>query len=523
MSNRSISQSLPTSPGCYLMKDERAVILYVGKAKNIRKRVSSYWRARDEKTVALVSEVADIDTIVTDTEEEALILEAQLIQAHHPKYNIDLQSPGRYAFIKLTREEYPRFMIARKVTSDGTFFGPFPSAAARNQMLRSVNSLFQLCSIKRNKKPCFRYHLRHCAGACAGLVPKDDHQKSIKSAIKFLRGDFALLIKETKELMNTAAGDQCYEKAKIYRDRLLALQKREEQKVSQPKRYDQDIINYLLLDSQIILQLFHFDRGIISGRKEFSFDRDTLVAATTEEVLRDFLLSYYSSRFAPREIIIPHTIPDHDLLEATFAKASGHRAEIIVPQKGKKKKLLELVKKNLLEKLGGGGGQLTELQKYLRLSSVPRIIDCIDISHLGGTQTVGSLVHMINGQLAKSGYRKFIIKSVEGINDFASIHEVVTRFGKRVRDGKEKKPDLLVIDGGKGQLNSALKALHELALDIPTVGLAKRLEELFLPGMKTSVILPRKSNALQLVQTLRDEAHRFAITFQRKRRKISDR
>ncbi len=501
------------------MKDEKADVIYIGKAKNIRKRVNTYWHARDEKTVALVSEIADIETIVTDTEEEALILEAQLIQAHHPKYNIDLQSPGRYAFIKLTREEYSRFMIARKVTSDGTFFGPFPSAAARNQMLRSVNSLFQLCSVKRSKKPCFRYHLGHCVGACAGLVSKEEHQKSIKSAIKFLRGDFVLLIKETRELMNGAAREHHYEKAKIYRDRLLALQKREEQKVSQPKRFDQDIIHYILLDSQIIVQLFHFDRGIISGRKEFSFDRDTLLAVTVAEILRDFLLSYYAHRSAPREIIIPHAIPDHDLLESTFAKTSGHRVEIIVPQKGKKKKLLDLVKKNLLEKLGSGGGQLTELQKYVRLSSVPRIIDCIDISHLGGTQTVGSLVQMINGQLARGGYRKFIIKSVDGINDFASIREVVTRFGKRIQEGKEVKPDLLIIDGGKGQLNSALKALRELGLDIPTVGLAKRLEELFLPGIKTSVILPRKSNALQLIQALRDEAHRFAITFQRKRRK----
>ena len=504
------------------MKDEKARVIYVGKAKNIRKRVSSYWRARDEKTVALVSEIADIETIVTDTEEEALILEAQLIQAYHPKYNIDLQSPGRYAFIKLTREEYPRFVIARKVTSDGIFFGSFPSAAARNQMLRSVNTLFQLCSVKRTKKkPCFRYHLGQCAGACAGFISPEEHKEVLKSAVKFLKGDFAPLIKETKVLMEDAAHGQRYEKAKIYRDRLLALQKREEQKVSQPKRFDQDLINYLLIDTQIIIQLFHFDRGIISGRKEFSFDHDVLFVNQPEDVLRDFLLSYYSHRVAPKEIIIPHTIPDHDLLEQTFSKTSKHQVEIIIPQRGKKKKLLDLVKKNLFEKLSSGGGQLTELQKYLRLPSLPRIIDCIDISHLGGTQTVGSLVQMINGQPTKSGYRKFIIKTVQGNNDYASISEVVTRFGKRVQEGKETKPDLLVIDGGKGQLNSALKALRTLSLDIPTVGLAKRLEEIFLPGVKTSVILPRKSNALQLVRALRDEAHRFAITFQRKRRSLS--
>ncbi len=520
MSNTIRSQLFPSSPGCYLMKNEDGTVIYVGKAKNIRKRISSYWRARDAKTAALVADIADIETIITDTEEEALILEAQLIQSHHPKYNIDLQSPGRYAFIKLTREEYPRFVIARKVTNDGIFFGPYPSGAARNQMLRSVNALFQLCSVKRTKKrPCFRYHLGQCAGACAGLISSAHHTSGIRSAVKFLKGDFVPLIRETKELMHSAARQQEFEKAKIYRDRLLALQRREEQKLSQPKRFDQDIINYSLLDSQIVIQLFHFDKGIISGRKEFSFDHDALVSQTAPDVLRDFLLSYYFNRVAPREIIVPHAIPDQSLLEHSLQKTSGHRVEIVVPQKGKKKKLLEMVKKNIVNNLGNGGSQLAELQKYLRLAHLPRVIDCIDISHLGGTQTVGSLVQVVNGQPSKRGYRKFIIKDGEGINDYASITEVVTRFGKRIQEGKEKKPDLLVIDGGKGQLNSALKALRGISLDIPTVGLAKRLEEIFLPGISTSVIIPRKSSALQLVRGLRDEAHRFAITFQRKRRR----
>jgi excinuclease ABC subunit C len=501
------------------MKDEKGSVIYVGKAKNLRKRVSSYWRARDGKTAALVSEIADIETIITDTEEEALVLEAQLIQTHHPKYNIDLQSPGRYAFIKLTREEYPRLVVARKVTNDGNFFGPYPSAAARNQMIRSANALFRLCSAKRSKRPCFRYHLGQCAGGCAALSVPEEHLAAIKAATRFIKGDFAALIKESRAFMERASEKQEFEKATIYRDRLRALQKREEQKMSQPLRFDQDIIHYLMLDSQMVFQLFHFDRGIISGRKEFSFDRDTLGAHTPQDVLRDFLLAYYSTRIAPREIIIQEHIPDLELLERIFHKQSGHRVGIAVPKRGKKKKLLELVKKNLLEKLGEGGGQLTELQRYLRLSSPPRVIDCIDISHLGGTGTVGSLVQMVNGQPSKRGYRKFIIKTVEGNNDYAAIHEVVTRFGKRVKEGKEIKPDVLIIDGGKGQLNSALKALRELSLDIPTVGLAKRLEEIFLPGRSTSVLIPRKSNALHLVRALRDEAHRFAITFQRKRRK----
>lgn len=501
------------------MKDEHGTVIYVGKAKNLRTRVRSYWRARDAKTVALVAEIADIETMITDTEEEALILEAQLIQSYHPKYNIDLQSPGRYAFIQLTREEYPRLVVARKVTSNGTFFGPYPSAAARNQMIRSANALFQLCSVKRSKKPCFRSHLGQCAGGCAQLLTPHEHKESIARAVTFLKGDFVPLMKESRKLMDEAARKGEFEKAKVYRDRLFALQKREEQKVAQPKRFDQDIINLLTLDSQIVLQLFHFDRGILSGRKEFSFDFDSLGARTSGDVLRDVLLTYYANRIAPREIIIPEHIPDEDLLMQHLTKCSRHRVDIVVPRKGRKKKLLELVKKNLLETMGEGGSQIAQLQKYLRLSTPPRVIDCIDISHLGGTGTVGSLVQMVNGQPSKQGYRKFSIKNVEGINDYAAVHEVVTRFGKRILERKENKPDLLVIDGGKGQLNSALKALRALQLDLPTVGLAKRLEEIFLPGRSTSVMIPRKNSALQLVRLLRDEAHRFAITFQRKKRK----
>ncbi|MBI4252603.1 excinuclease ABC subunit UvrC [Candidatus Uhrbacteria bacterium] len=529
------------------MKNADGGVVYVGKAKHLRKRVASYWRARDYKTVALVAEIADIETIVTDTEEEALVLEAQLIQTHHPKYNIDLQTPGRYAYIKLTREAYPRFVIARKVTKDGTFFGPYPSAATRNQLLRSAHTLFQLCSTKRNqKRPCFRYSLGACAGACAGRVSKEEHARAIASALRFLRGEFSSLIRETEHLMKDAAKREQYEQAKIYRDRLLALRKREEQKLSQPKRYDQDIVNYVAIEGRgmplslgapfvkslqghtsphdrnvrcLTIQLFHFNRGIISGRKEFTFDLDVLAVEGAHEALRDFIVQYYTSHAIPSEIVIPEAIPDCELLERFFCKQSGHAVTLVVPQRGTKRKLLEMVKKNLLTKLGEGGGQLYELQRLLRLPDLPRIIDCIDISHLSGTETVGSLVQFMNGQPTKAGYRKFIIKNVKGNNDVASIHEVVTRFAKRIQEEKEKKPDLLLIDGGKGQLNSALRALSELHLEVSVAGLAKRLEEVYVPGSKDPLMIPPRSTALQLLRAVRDEAHRFAITFQRRRRR----
>ncbi|MEK7123092.1 MAG: excinuclease ABC subunit C, partial [Patescibacteria group bacterium] len=270
----------------------------------------------------------------------------------------------------------------------------------------------------------------------------------------------------------------------------------------------------------IIIQLFHFNRGIISGRKEFTFDLDVLAVSEPRDVLLDVLLQYYNANPIPSEIVVPEHITDEDLLADHFRQRSRRKVVFTVPQRGKKKKLLEMVKKNLLTKLGEGGGQLYELQRALNLSEVPRVIDCVDISHLGGTETVGSLVQFTNGQATKSGYRKFKIKDVKGINDVASIYEVITRFGKRVLTDEEKKPDLLMIDGGKGQLNSALRALNALQLDIPTIGLAKRLEEVFIPSTKTSILLPPRSAALQLLRAIRDEAHRFAITFQRKRRSI---
>lgn len=538
--SRVFTKNIPTQPGCYLMKDADGTVIYVGKAKHLRKRVSSYWRATDYKTATLVSEIADIETIITDTEEEALVLEAQLIQTYHPKYNIDLQSPGRYAFIKLTHEEYPRFVIARKVTKDGRFFGPYPSAAARNQMVRSTNALFQLCSVKRgSKKPCFRYHLGQCAGAClpsgkagAEKISKEEHARSITSAVRLLRGEFSSLIRETEGLMREAARKERYEQAVLYRNRLRALHKREEQKLSQPKSFDQDIVNYVAREGigmplsfphvstvrSVVIQLFHFNRGIISGRKEFTFDRDALAVNDSSEMLRDFMLQYYSSHAIPSEIVIPEIIPDRALLERHFRNKSGHAVSFVIPQRGTKKKLLALVKKNLLAQSGEGGGQLYELQHALGLQELPRVIDCVDISHLGGTDSVGSLVQCTNGQPTKSGYRKFKMKTVHSNNDVASIHEVITRFGKRVIEGVEKKPDLLMIDGGRGQLNGALRALRELSLDIPTIGLAKRIEEVYLPVIKTPILLPPRSQALQLLRAIRDEAHRFAITFQRKRR-----
>ncbi|MEK7619254.1 MAG: excinuclease ABC subunit UvrC [Patescibacteria group bacterium] len=547
---------IPLKTGCYLMKDAHGDVIYVGKAKNLRSRVASYWRVTDVKTVALVCEIADIETILTKNEVEALILEMQLIQKHHPKYNIDLQTPGRYAFIKITNDFYPRLLVARKVEKDGRYIGPFPSATARSAALSAAYRIFRLCkkpmSLSRSigapsgvspfapengakrirpsgarakKSACFRYHLALCGGACAGIISPEDYRHSIKAAEKFLKGDYQAVIRETEKEMRSTSGKQEFEKARLLRDQLFALKKIEEQRVSHPKAHDQDVIGYRAGEERMVVQLFHFSKGIIAGRREFAIQLDRVNVGDTGHAFQEFIQQYYSSADVPREVIIRTALPEMALTTQYLSAIRGHAVTLSVPQKGLKKKLIELVETNLesagSSASGGHTGGLTELSKVLRLQSLPSRIACIDISHLGGTQTVGSLVTFVNGHPAKSGYRKFIIKGGAGNNDVASINEVVTRFCARVLSGKERRPDLLMIDGGRGQLNSARKALEKIDLSLPTIGLAKRLEEIFVSWSRTPILLKPTSPALQLLQRLRDEAHRFAITFQRKRRKLT--
>lgn len=501
------------------MKDSKGDVIYVGKAKHLRKRVSSYWRATDEKTVALVSEIADIEYIITANEVEALILEAQLIKQYHPHYNIDLKDGQRYAFLKLTKEEYPRLQVARTVNKDGKYFGPYPSGAARTAAFNAANKIFGLCKNRGQKKVCLRYHLGYCRGACAGLVSKEEYAEIVKDVERFLNGEYEALIKKIRVQMKHAAGQQQFEKARLYRDQLANLEKLQEQSVARPKSYDQDVVNYIVVGDSMVVQLFHFDKGIISGRKEYTFDLYSLAIETSQEVLASFLRQYYTSHNIPQEIIIPEVLPDQQILEAFFTHLAGRAVSLTVPSRGLKKKLLAMVQENLAVGLGMGGGQLYELKTALQMETVPKTINCVDISHLSGTETVGSLVQFSNGAPAKGGYRKFIIRHGKGNNDFASMEEVLTRYLDRAGEKKESLPDLFVVDGGRGQLNVAIRVFQQHNIDIPLIGLAKRLEEIYVSWSKIPLRLPPKSPALQLLRALRDEAHRFAITFQRKRRK----
>lgn len=502
------------------MKDATGVVIYVGKAKDLKKRLFSYLHAKDEKTAELVAHISDIDYMATDTETESFLLEARLIQKYHPRYNIDLQSGGtRYAYIKETNEIYPRFVIARKRDSKGKFFGPFVSATARNEALREALALFKLCKKPASGTACFRHHLGKCSGACIRAVSPEEYAQSLKMAEQFLRGDFKRVRNRIEIQMKEAAEHQLFEKAKLYRDQLMALQKIEFQKVVRVERINQDVCNHIVSGDTLLLQLFHCNKGVISGKKEFRFSLNEYIG-NEQEIIESFLSQYYLTHAAPHEIIIPHALPHQLELEKCLSHKSGRRVVLIVPQRGVKKKLLEMVKKNLTLKLASIGDQLVELQKILRMGRLPMIVDCVDISTLSGVESVGSLVHFVNGNAVKAGYRKYKIKHVKGMNDFAMVREVVGRFAKRVNKGIEQRPDLIVIDGGRGQLNSAQKALREEGLSVPAIGLAKKLEEIYVSWSDKPLRISRRSAALQLLMRLRDEAHRFAITFQRKRRSI---
>ena len=518
------AKNIPHSPGCYLMKDTADSVIYVGKAKDLKKRIVSYTHARDEKTTELVSRISGIDYIATDTETESFLLEAQLIQKYHPRYNIDLQSGGtRYAYIKETHESYPRFVIARKRSRDGKFFGPYVSSSARNEALRSVYGIFKLCKKPGNgKRACFRHHLGQCSGACIRALSPEEYKTSIVVAEKFLRGDFKDVCKALDAQMKKAAAGQFFEKATIYRDQIAALQSIECQKVVRQASVNQDVCNYIISDDALLIQVFHLQKGVISGKKEFRFSlRD--YPLSEREVFEAFVEQYYGSHSVPHEIVVPCTLANTHTIEGYLSIRAGHAVTFILPQRGIKKKLLDMVKKNLTLKLSAHGDQLVELQRHLRLDRLPMVIDCVDISTLSGIESVGSLVQFVNGNPSKSGYRKFKIKNVEGVNDFAMIYEVISRFAKRVLAGKEHAPDLLVIDGGRGQLNSANKALKDIGITVHTIGLAKKLEAAYVAWSPKPLRFSHRSAALQLLMRIRDEAHRFAITFQRKRRSIKKR
>ena len=508
------TQSLPTEPGCYLFSDSEGTIIYVGKAKNLKRRVSSYFSRHDldRKTENLVAAIAGLDFIVTDTEVEAFILENTLIKKHQPKYNIDLKDAKRYAYIHITDEPYPRVHTARQPDGNGRYYGPFVSGREREDLLRLLKSLFGLRSCRRlPRRPCLRAHIGSCSAPCTGRIGEDEYRERVRRAEAVLKGDIAGLIRTLRAEMAASAEQQEFERAMELRDQITAIEGlRERQHVDRQKTYNEDIVNYIVSEGTVFLMLFNVDRGTLAGKREYTFDE-------TEGFLEEFLVRYYADHEPPQEVILP--VPIDDAVAGYLSHLRGGKVRVVVPQRGEKKNLLDLVRKNVEIAFFGDRIKLDELKRRLHLPDLPVAIECFDISHLSGTAMVGSMVRFLWGKPDKRNYRRFRIRTVEGVDDFAAIAEVVRRRYSRLQKEGGEFPDLILIDGGKGQLAAATAVLRDLGIKVPIAAIAKREEEVFVPGFSHPLPLEKHEKASLFLQEIRDEAHRFAIAYHRTLRK----
>ncbi|HWR38619.1 MAG TPA: excinuclease ABC subunit UvrC [Patescibacteria group bacterium] len=528
---------LPDRPGVYLMKDETSRIIYVGKAINLKNRVRSYFqtsRNHSPKEKALIARITDFEYIITASEMEALILECNLIKKHHPKYNISLRDDKSFPYVKVTlKEDFPRVYATRKVLADGArYFGPYTNAGAIHETLKLLRVLFPLRACRRldARRPCLEYHIKRCLAPCGGHVSREDYGEMIRSVCLFLEGRSNEVARRLKHDMAAAAEALEFERAARLRDQLAAVEKVVEKQNMVTGSGDQDAVGLARSAAGSCAQVFFIRSGKMVGRDHFLLTGGD--GETDAEVLAAFVKQYYSrAAFIPREILLPAMLPDQDLLAQWLSERKGGRVQVETPQRGSKKDLVQMAAGNAMavldeqaarqaagetDPLAGG---LEELARYLGLPEPPFRMECFDISHIQGAETVASMVVFEDGAPNKNEYRRYKLTTVEGKpDDFRSMEEVV---GRRYRDGGHggPLPDLIIIDGGKGQLSSALTVIRQSGLTgVPVVGLAKEFEHIFREGDDQPLVLPRHSPALYLVQRIRDEAHRFAVTYHRKLR-----
>jgi excinuclease ABC subunit C len=535
--------NLPVSPGVYLYKNSQGHIIYVGKARSLRQRVRSYFqesRPLDLKTDRLVSEVADLEYIVTDNEVEALILESTLVKKHQPRYNVNLKDDKSFPYLKLTvNEAYPRIFITRRIRRDGAlYFGPFLPASYARQTIKLVNKYFRLrtCNLGIDgslPRPCLDYQMKRCLGPCVtGLCTKEEYDRAVEDVKLLLSGRTDELVRQLNQRMGEAAEDLRFEAAAIYRDWIAMVQDMSErQKMLLEGHDDADLFGYHQEGERLAMAVFAMRGGRIVGRREFYWEE--LMAFDPGEFFGEALKQYYlQDSFTPKEIYIPADIEDADVLELWLSERKGSRVYIRSPRRGLNSGLLDLVMRNAqmsfetrFRVLKPRGEELLKpLQGILGLAALPRRIETFDISHVQGSETVASMVVCENGEMKRGAYRKFKIESVKGPDDFASMREVVHRHYENVLEQDEGRlPDLVLIDGGKGQLSAAIAALEELGLeDQPVASIAKKEEILFVKDREEPIVLDKSSPVLHLVQVMRDEAHRFAVSYHRKRRELRD-
>ena len=535
---REKAAQLPLLPGVYLYKDAHGTILYIGKANNLRARVRSYFsedRLADLKTGSLLAEAVDFEYILVDNNKEALALENHLIKRHQPRFNVLLRDDKTYPYIKLTNERFPRVFVTRRLLKDGaTYFGPYFPANLAHRLVHFIHRHFKVpsCKVDFNRKhthPCLEYHIHRCLGPCVeGLTTGEDYQAAAADVRLFLEGRVKDLAGQLRLRMEVASGEMQFEKAGALRDLMsTVLEMDQKQKIAAAEGDDTDIFGYYAEPPLIAVNLFHLRNGRIVDRREFFWeDREDFDAS---EFFSSLLKqAYLDQQYIPGLIHVPADFEDRELLEEFLSDKRGRKVEIHTPQRGQKKAMLALVETNSKHSfqqrfrvLKPSSKAIQEaLREALNLAEAPARIECFDISHIQGTDKVASMVVWEEGRMKKSDYRKFIIRTVVGNDDFASMHEVITRRYARLQEEGKPLPGLILVDGGLGQLHSAAAALDALGIiNQPLASIAKREEIVYVFGQEDDPVkLDHYSPVLHLIQTVRDEAHRFAVTFHRTKR-----
>jgi excinuclease ABC subunit C len=544
-------RTLPTQPGVYLYKNAAGEVIYVGKAKSLRARVRSYFQdgvgEANAKTGSLLRAAVDVEYIVVANEKEALALENNLIKLKQPRFNILLRDDKTYPYIKLTlAERFPRVYVTRRLNKDGSvYFGPYFPGNLAHRIVDLIHRHFLIPSCKvdltrYHARPCLQFYIKRCLGPCVkDLTTPETYAEAVRDVQLLLEGRQTDLSRSLRERMQQAAESQEYERAARYRDLLSTVdQLQEKQRVAAAEGDDMDVFGYHFENRMLAVNVFHVRGGKILDRREFfweelpeqqtgePFNPGDLFSALLKQV-------YIDQQYVPRGVLVPVDFEDRPALEELLSEKRGGKVEILTPQRGEKRSLIDLVAQNAKQSydqrfrvMKPAAQAIQEaLQDALTLPEIPRRIECFDISHIQGAETVASMVVWEEGRMNKSEYRKFIVRTVEGVNDFAAMHEVVTRRYKRLRDEKKEFPSLILVDGGLGQLHAAAEALEALEItNQPLASIAKREEIIYVAGQENEpVVLDRHSPVLHLVQAIRDESHRFAVTFHRKRRQMRDR
>ncbi|PVX25466.1 MAG: excinuclease ABC subunit C [Candidatus Bathyarchaeum sp.] len=514
------SSEVPPEPVVYVFKDAKDDIIYIGKAKNLRSRVRCYFSNSDQsqKTLHLVPKIRSIEWIIVYNEVEALLLENKLVKKHKPKYNVNLKDAKTYAYIAISKEAYPRIFSSRKPSSRLEMFGPYTEGYLRRELQRLVIKIFKIRVCKKfPKRACLNFHIGLCTAPCTGNVTQQQYNEQVERARSFLLGNYEQVIEQLQLQMQNASQAVEYERALELRNQIASIKLlTQRQVVDAHRRYDQDVIAFRRLGDKMLVVQMGVRKGVLLGKKEYALDFEP-------QIEQEFLKEFYNTKQIPHQILVntaAWTDPNEkEALQDYFSTLRGAPVNLTIPKEGDELHLIKLAEKNIEANLDEDSA-LVDLQTSLNLPSLPRIIECFDVSNLGKEHIVSGMVRFTDGSPDKNNYRRFKIKTVTGQDDFASMNEAVTRRYTRLVNEKSQLPDLIVVDGGSGQVNAANAALKSLGLQIPLIGLAKKYEEIFLPDEVTPRRFNKKSRMMLLLMRIRDSAHNFSVSYSKKRRQM---